>query len=278
MFLKNLKFRNITNLHSKNFFVIQKNNTNSLNKFTFQLSKFKFNKNDSIEDIKFHKTNKNIDDSTKNSNISQQIKVEFNDIKQETKSDHLQIKKIKETFEKSKIKEKKQNNINENNSIQTNPENSDLVLIFSQQGSIKYYIYNSVFLGFYIVNFWSNIFSEIPEPLFSTMLVFGSLSHIIFIGLFIFSNRHIKNIFLKRSSKFLLIETFSVFRIKSKSYLVDINKIDQVKTNPLMKKMNLYYFTYKPKFGFFKFFDFFVFRPSNTSQMFDNIFKNKIKK
>lgn len=281
-----LSRKNVNVIKNKNeisLFIVRKNNCLIKNIF-FSLSN-KTDINDNNSDLKFGKPKKEANEKLKSENLSYQIKVKFDDIKTEK----ILSNKKEDSLDKSKIVFDKTSNKNlkiemnfdksQTEKANTNQENSDLILIYSQQTGMKYYIYNALFLGGYVVYFWLNIFKDVPEPLYSTILVFGSLSHIMFIGLFMLSNRQIRNIYMKRNSNFLIFETFSLIRIKKKSYLVDINKIKEVRTNPLLKKMNLFYITYKDKFGFFNMLDYFLFRPtSNTSQMFDNIFKSKLKK
>lgn len=237
------------------------------------------------DDFKFNKSRKEANEKPNSDKISSQIKVNFDDIR----ADNARSNKNKDISDKPKASFDKNLNKNQKNDLNfdkskankasSTQENTDLVLIYSQQTGMKYYIYNALFLSGYVVYFWLNVFKDIPEPLYSTILVFGSLSHLAIIGLFMLSNRQIRNIYMKRNSNFLILETFSLFRIKKKSYLIDTNKIKEVRTNPLMRKMNLFYVTYKDKFGFFSVLDYFIFRPtSNTSQMFDNIFKSKLKK
>lgn len=273
---------NILNIQKDTGILITINNKNKrlINIDAFSLS----NKTES-NDLKFGKIKKEANEKLKSDSLSSQIKVNFDDIKAENAIENKNrefLNKSKASFDKNSFKNtKNEMNFDKSKSIKADPtqENSDLVLIYSQQTGMKYYIYNALFLSGYVVYFWLNVFKDIPEPLYSTILIFGSLSHILFIGLFMLSNRQIRNIYTKRNSNFLIVETFSLLKIKKKSFLIDTSKIKEVRTNPLMRKMNLYYITYKDKFGFFKVLDYFVFRPtSNTSQMFDNIFKSKLKK
>lgn len=267
-------------------FVFSKRNFN--NRFVkcniFNISNKNELNNKNPNDLRFTKLNKEKTEKSKLDD-SNQIKVQFDDVKTENQN----FKSNKEYSNKSNNAFDNKTNKNPKNDINfqkikleksnASQESSDLVLIYSQQTGMKYYIYNGLILGGYVIYFWLNIFKDIPEPLFSTILVFGSLSHILFIGLFMLSNRQIRNIYLKRNTNLIIIETFSLIRIKKKAYMIDTNKIKEVRTNPLMRKMNLFYVTYKDKFGFFKVLDYFIFRPTtNTSQMFDNIFKSKLKK
>jgi hypothetical protein len=275
---------NILNIKKDTDIFISINNKNKrlININAFSLS----NKQEADNnDLKFGKIKKEANEKLKTENLSSQIKVNFDDIKTENASANKNkefLDKSKASLDKNSFKNtKNEMNFDKSKTIKASPiqENSDLVLIYSQQTGMKYYIYNALFLSGYVVYFWLNVFKDIPEPLYSTILIFGSLSHILVIGLFMLSNRQIRNIYMKRNSNFLILETFSLLNIKKKSYLIDTSKIKEVRTNPLMKKMNLFYITYKDKFGFFKVLDYFVFRPtSNTSQMFDNIFKSKLKK
>lgn len=277
--IKQLKIENLQLIKVNNFSFSSFNNSNT-NNFDSNGNSYR------NQERKFQKATNNTEQKSKIQDKlnTTEIKVEFEDLrfdKTESKKNlqnNENIKKIKETFERSKNAADKNKYSAANSNVKPSSDNNELVLIFSQQTGVKYYIYNSVFLSGYIIYFWINIFSDIPEPLFSTMLIFGSAAHIALIGLVMFSNRQVRNIYMKRNSKFLILETFSFLNIKSKSYLIDSEKIKEVRTTALMRKMNLFYFTYKEKFGFFKVFDYFVFRPNNTNQMFDNIFKSKLKK
>jgi len=284
---------------SDNFLINSSNINNIIEKFNLfhlikynviEISKYNFTQSDSnknTEKISKEQTNK-----IKHENVSNKIKVNFDDIKHsnDINNDLLYSQKKIESLEKNRQLSEKKNlqknfkidmNFDKSNTNQSNStlENSDLILIYSQQTGMKYYIYNSIFLSGYVVYFWLNVFKDIPEPLYSTIIIFGTISHILLIGLLMLSNRQIRNLYLKRNSKFLIVETFSLLRFKKKVYLLESDKIKEVRTNPLMRKMNLFYFTYKDKFGFFKILDYFIFRPtSNTSQIFDSIFKTKLKR
>ncbi len=287
--ISNLSKKKINNLNIQKEIGLLLSNSNK-NRILIKYNAFRLSyKTDmSNNDIKFAKQSKEANENQlKSENISSQIKVNFDDLKAE----NPRSLKNKDFFDKShaslnknpdrNLKTKNEMNFDKSkeNKTNTSQENTDLVLIYSQQTGMKYYIYNALFLGGYVIYFWLNIFKDIPEPLYFTILVFGSLSHILVIGLFMLSNRQIRNIYMKRNSNFLILETFSLLNIKNKSYLIDTNKIKEVRTNLILRKMNLFYITYKDKFGFFKGLDYFIIRPtSNTTQMFDNIFKSKLKK
>ncbi len=277
------------NILSKNFLRFKNKHKNLIK---LDIYSFTVNKTNTSNDLKFENLKKDQIDNNKNKNFTNQIKVNFDDIKNDKDNELLgstrtldQKKRYSTSIDKNNPKNTNRNEYmnfdksKTNNDVVSNSDDSNLVLIYSQQTGMKYYIYNSLFLTGYVIYFWLNIFKEIPEPLYSTILMFGSITHVMLIGLFMLSNRQIKNIYMKRNSKLLIVETFSILKIKKKTYLLETDKIKEVRSNPLMKKMNLFYIVYNKKFGFFKLFDYFIFRPtSNTSQMFDNIFKSKILK
>ena len=141
---------------------------------------------------------------------------------------------------------------------------------------MKYYLYNFFFLGGYSVYAWICFYQQIPEPLYSTILTFGFISHIMFIGCIILSNRHIKNIYANKSSDKFLIQTYSFLRWTPKSLIIYPGNIKAVKTSKYLRKMNLYYISFESNFNIFRLFNVLVFRPHNTTQMFDKIFKSKL--
>jgi hypothetical protein len=273
-----------------------------VNKILFLSNIKKFNKFKS-SNFSNKNSNKNLN-FQKPVNKNTQINIEFKDNDINTNKEREREKEGEKLRDKEKDKEKIKKNseiLFKNNQSQFKNDNKnekileenliiekekinkkilaekEVILIYSQQTGLKYYYYNILFLGGYCIYSWICIYQQIPEPLYSTVLFFGLFAHILFIGCFMLSNRQIKNIYTNKTSDKFLIQTFSFLRPKLKNIVIEPGFIYAVKTNKYLRKMNLFYITFTPgKYKLFNVFNFLVFRPHNTTQMFDKIFKPKL--
>jgi len=103
-----------------------------------------------------------------------------------------------------------------------------IVLINNKQ-AIKYYKLNTLFLMFYSgYALISGYISDYPDHLKKTIKFFGFLTTAVVIGLYFFSNRHVRSLIYNKTKDTLLVETFKGFGFLS-SKVQEIRVKDDIK-------------------------------------------------
>lgn len=156
------------------------------------------------------------------------------------------------------------------------------ILLLSHETAARYYKLNVPFLFGYI-GFAGVMLNnpEYPAYVKSSMLMFSSLCGLGLVGLFLYSNRHIKTMKLIKPGNNLIIETFSKFGFSSKNHNINVNDIKElipISKYIHTKKTGIYMMTLYPEKKLFNSFNVLFMRPSKNNPQFDKIFIAKLKK
>jgi hypothetical protein len=149
------------------------------------------------------------------------------------------------------------------------------ILIFIHKDAKRYYKMNVPFLIGYLG--FSYVIISHPDStsyIRNTSIFFSSVIALGLFSVFMYSNRHVGSIKLRRQSKVLVIETLARFGIKNKTFEVPISNLKEItsvkkyiktnRTGIFMIKLNVKCFTYL---------NFFLIRPTKNNPEFDKIFK-----
>jgi hypothetical protein len=153
------------------------------------------------------------------------------------------------------------------------------ILIFTHQMAKKYYKIHVPFLFLYL-GYSYNIIKNPDYPTYmkNTFIAFSSIISLSLLGLFLYSNRHISSIKLKKQSKVLIIETFRYFGMRKKNYEVPLSNIKEIRgISKYIRTKRTGIFIIKPNINVFKIFNLFFIRPYKNNPEFDKIFKRLLK-